>query len=245
MKILSLNINDFGGLKCLEDYKKRNRWGEWEKLDKTSEATEILAYIQKEKPVIAVLHEFELNTEISNAFTNCMNEIDYEIVNYGPTELKQPSMTIMFVMKDLLYNKLDNPHNFITKKTLRANVIKVADCIIYGVHVPPTYDSDFWDELIKFYDEHKDRKIVIIGDFNVYDEGTEQKKNYLQLLQANAKDAWLEKGYSDATKTHNKGRRLDYAIMSPLLYESLSTIRIDPFLMNNEKTDHAALIIEF
>ncbi|MDQ0154124.1 hypothetical protein [Robertmurraya andreesenii] len=244
MKILSLNINNFGGLKSKEQYKKENKYSEWGTLDKTSEATEILAYIQQEKPVIVILHEFELNTEITEKFIGCMKEVDYEIVPYEKNNFKNPSITIMFVKKELLYTKLVNPHNSKSNKTLRASVIKVADCIVYGVHVPPTYDNNFWEELIDFYKEKQGQKLVIIGDYNVYDLGTEQKKKYLQLLALNAKDAWLEKGYPNSTMTHIKGRRLDYAIMSPSLYECLNSIRIDSYLLNNDKTDHAALIIE-
>ncbi len=66
----------------------------------------------------------------------------------------------------------------------------------------------------------------------------------MKLLSLSAKDAWLAKGYSNATKTHIKGRRLDYAIMTPSLFECLIDIRIDPLLLNSENTDHAALIIE-
>ena len=244
MKILSLNINNFGGLKCKEQYKKEYKLDEWTAIDKISESTEIFAYIQQEKPVIAILHEFELNTNIANQFIEYMDRIGYEIIPYEETKLKNPSITIMFVSKELLYEKIDNPHNLKSNKTLRASVIKAEDCIIYGVHIPPTYDSDFWVELICFYNRHKEKKIVVIGDYNAYDLGTEQKKKYLELLALNAKDAWLEKGYSNSTKTYIKGRRLDYAIMSPSLYECLNNIRIDPYLMTNDKTDHAALIIE-
>ncbi|MBU3200299.1 hypothetical protein LL037_18640 [Clostridium estertheticum] len=244
MKILSLNINNFGGLECKEQYKKENKLREWTLLDKTSVSTEIFAYIQQEKPVVTILHEFELNTNTGNEFIKFMELIGYEIIPYEETTLKNPSITIMFVRKELLYNKLDNPHNFKSGKSLRASVIKVADCIIYGVHIPPTYDSNFWGELIDFYKKHQGQKLVIVGGYNVYDLGTEQKREYLKLLELNAKDAWLEKGYSNSTKTHIKGRRLDYTIMSPSLYECLNNIRIDSYLMNNGKTDHAALIIE-
>lgn len=241
MKILSLNINNFGGFKCKEKYKKDNKYNEWCTHDKTSEATEIFAYIQQEKPVIAILHEFEMNAKTAKEFIQSMNLIGYEIV---PTEkhiYKDPSVTIMFVRKELLYSKLDNPHK---EKSLRANAIKTGDFIVYGIHIPTVYDSDFWEEIIGFYKKHEAEKLVIIGDYNVYDIGTDQKKKFLELLSLNAKDAWLEKGYSNSIKTHIKGRRLDYAIMTPSLFECLIDIRIDPFLMNNENTDHAALIIE-
>lgn len=241
MKILSLNINNFGGFECKEEYKNNNKYEEWSKLDKTNEATEIFAYIQIEKPVIAVLHEFELNTKFAKAFIQSMNLIGYEIVPIEKHNYKKPSITIMFVRKELLYSKLDNPHK---EKSLRASVIKTGDFIVYGIHISPVCDSDFWEEIIDFYKKHKVEKLVIIGDYNVYDIGTDQKRKFLELLSLNAKDAWLEKGYSNSTMTHIKGRRLDYAIMTPSLFECLIDIRIDPLLLNNKSTDHAALIIE-
>lgn len=241
MKILSLNINNFGGFKCKEQYKKENKYREWYLLDKTSASTEILAYIQQKKPVVAILHEFELNANIAQQFIKHMDFIGYKTIPHENHELKDPSITIMFVRKELLYNKLANPHS---EKSLRASVIKTADCIIYGVHIPPKYDDVFWKELIDFYKDNQGQKLVIIGDYNVYDMGTEHKNRYFQLLALNAKDAWLEKGYSNSTKTHIKGRRLDYAIMSPSMYECLNSIIIDPYLINNDRTDHAALIIE-
>lgn len=241
MKILSLNINNFGGFECKEKYKKNNKYEEWSKLDKTNEATEIFAYIQLEKPVIAVLHEFEQNTKIAKEFIQSMNLIGYEIVPIEKHSYKNPSITIMFVRNDLLYSKIDNPHK---DKSLRASVIKTGDFIVYGIHIPPVYDSGFWKEIIDFYKKNNAKKLVIIGDYNVYDVGTDQKRNFLELLSLNAKDAWLEKSYSNSTKTHIKGRRLDYAIMTPSLFECLIDIRIDPLLLNNKNTDHAALIIE-
>lgn len=244
MKILSLNINNFGGLECKKQYMEQNKLKEWNLINKTNTSTEIFTYIQQEKPDIAIFHEFELNTNISNQFIEYMELIGYCIVPYEKTTLKNPSITLMFAKKELFYKKLDNPHNFKSKKSLRASVIKAEDCIIYGVHIPPKYDSDFWEELIDFYKKYKGEKLVIIGDFNVYDLGTEQKRKYLKLLELNAKDAWIEKGYPNSTKTHNKGRRLDYAIMTPLLYECIDNIRINSYLMDNDKTDHSALIID-
>lgn len=241
MKILSLNINNFGGFKCKEKYKKDNKYNEWHALDKTKEATEIFAYVQREKPVITILHEFEINSQIAKEFIQSMSFIGYEIIPTEKHNYKDPSITVMFASKELLYSKLDNPHK---DKSLRANAIKTGDFIIYGIHIPPVYDNDFWEEIISFYKEHKEDKLVIIGDYNVYDIGTDQKRKFLELLSLNAKDAWLEKGYSNATKTHVKGRRLDYAVMTPSLFECLIDIRIDHLLLNSENTDHAALIIE-
>lgn len=241
MKIMSLNVNNFAGVKCKEEYKEKNMLAEWKKLDKTQQATSILAYIQKVKPVITILHEFELNTEIANKFIDSMNLLGYVIVPYENFNYINPSITIVFTKKELLYERLVNPHK---EKSLRATVLKTADCIVYGVHIPQKYDEVFWEELIDYYKQHKEQKIVIIGDYNVFDFGTKQKEKYLQLVALNAVDVWLESGHPNETKTHIKGKRLDYAFMSPVLFKCFYNMSIDTYLMENGKTDHAALIIE-
>lgn len=225
MKILSLNVNDFGGTECLKEYTSKNRWGAWRALDKTPAASAILAYLRAESPEVAVLQEFELNTDTANDFIERMAQMGYSLVPYIPNKYKYPSVTLLF--SKLPYEKLQNPH----QKGLRAGVIRFADCIVYGVHVPMG-DLAFWDELITFYQKHRDDKLLIIGDFNVYSAGTVSKEKYLKLLNLGAKDAWTEKGCPHETPTFKKGTRIDYAILSPSYYECLKGIQIDPALMD-------------
>lgn len=244
MKILSTNINDFGGIICRQDYINKNKWTEWSSIDKSTNATEILAMIQKEAPTLCSLMEFELNGSQSQQFINSMDTLGYELVPIEPTSLKLPSITICFVRKDLLYKKIENPHYKKTNKVLRSTVIKVADYIIYFVHASSSYDEDFWNEISTFYNENKDNKILIIGDLNLYKLGTPQKEEYLQLVNAGIKDIWLELGNPNATPTYIKGGRLDYALASPKMLPNIFNMQINPSLMDMKVTDHSTLIIE-
>lgn len=80
-----------------------------------------------------------------------------------PHSYKMPSITACFITKDLLYNKLPNPHYKKTNKILRANVLNVADYIIYFVHASSNYDKEFWYEITTFYNDNKNKKLLIIG----------------------------------------------------------------------------------
>lgn len=238
MKIMSLNVNDLGGLYHLEDFKKHERgYDEWDAIDKSKNMEKILAYIQQEAPDIVVLQEFELGTKYENIFLDKMQSIGFECVPMQKGTLRRPSVTIVFVKSDLPYESLKNPH----KRNLRANVIKLKEVIIYGVHIP--YNLDFWDELIAFYRQNKKEKLLIIGDLNVYESGTDRYKKLLELKEDGAVDAWVEMGYPPESPTY-RNSRIDYAIISPLLRDDLADVTIDPRLQYKGITDHAALIVE-
>lgn len=234
MKVLSLNVNDFGGMECLQAYSGQHRWAAWRAIDKTPAADAVLAYIQGQAPDVAVLQEVELNTAAVNRFIRQMEDLGYGSVPLVPHSYKHPSVTLLF--SKLPYKPLPNPH----QRGLRAGVIRVADCIVYGVHVP-WGDMAFWDELTEFYQAHRDERLLMVGDFNVYKEGTAAKEKYRALLSLGARDAWTEKGYPHETPTFHKGTRIDYAILSPLIKDW--DIQTDPALMNENQTDHAALIV--
>lgn len=250
MRILSLNVNDFGGLTTLQELKYNYGIHEayliWKEIDKTNVSNVIFKYIKDINPDIAILQEFELYAKESKDFISNMDILGFSVVPYGRISLKNPSITIMFIKKDLEYICLPNPHRIKTQKTLRANIIKCKGCIIYGTHVP--YDLDYWDELITNYNQYRrnpDEKIVIIGDLNTYKDGTPYKKKFDQLVHGdNALDAWIERGNPNDTVTYGMSR-IDYALMSPAIYRLLRNLQIDPSLMQKGITDHAAQIIDF
>lgn len=173
-----------------------------------------------------------------------MKQHEYEMCKLPSTELSRPSITVAFIKKNIQFEIMENPHNKGTNKTLRGTAIKILeyDLIIYGTHIP--YNYKFWEEVIKFYESYKNKKIIMIGDFNVYEKGTWRMAMFKKLLKAGAIDAWVYKGCSPDVPTHRKSR-IDYAIMSPLLKDSLSDITIDPSLWIKDITDHAALLVEF
>lgn len=134
----------------------------------------------------------------------------------------------------------------------RDYAIKVGEYIIYGTHVPlnsetrPTIREDYWDEIIEFYEKYKDYKLILLGDFNTYDESSEAYKRYQQLLNCGAYDLWLRQGKPNSTPTELKYRgRLDYIFISPSVEESVTSMDIDAKVMEKDKiSDHAALILE-
>lgn len=92
---------------------------------------------------------------------------------------------------------------------------------IVGVHIPssvhePKRAENFWKALHIHYDEHKKDNIIYIGDMNVYDEGTEGKKQFNKLMEV-ARDGWYETHHSndksgDFTISLGNGnyKRIDY-----------------------------------
>lgn len=244
LKILSLNINNFSGVNCKKDkkYKSVSAWRESNKENFKRNSDKILEYIQKDEisPDIVVFHEVELDTPTYSVFKEKFKEMNYTFVSYPTPKFKNSSITMMFVKNYIKYYSVSNPHD----RNLRASIIKVNDCIIYGVHCPGSFDEDFWEQLIGFYKGKKEEKILIIGDLNIFDSGTEQKKKFCKLLNEGAKDVWIEKGYPHEKSTFNSGKRIDYAIVSPLLLDKLSSIKIDDRLRSIDVTDHSAIIVE-
>lgn len=244
LKILSLNINNFSGVNCKKDkkYKSVFAWRESSKDNFGKNSDKILEYIQQNEisPDVVVFHEVELDTTTYSKFKEKFKELNYTLVPHPSPKYSNSSITVIFVKNYIKYDSVSNPHD----RNLRASIIKVDDCIIYGVHCPSSFDAGFWEQLIGFYKEKKEEKILIIGDLNVYDPGTEQKEKFSKLLGEGAKDVWVEKGYPHEKSTYNTGKRIDYAIASPLLLDKISSIKIDDRLRLIDVTDHSAIIVE-
>lgn len=250
MKVLNININDFGGSeKQLMACKKINYkgtevidWKTWAEIDKTSQVDRFCSYIDEELPDIVVLQEFELNNSIeSYNFIDWMKEKGYKFI-YEAYKYKL-SMTVMFVLKkeSFSYEFIKSPHD----RSARSCAIKTGSYIIYGTHVPPEYDENYWTELISFYNKFKKEKLILIGDFNVYVEDTKSKAKYNELINNGAIDVWLKQGNPNSTPTEKKyGGRLDYAFTSPEAYKNILSMVIDPKTMYENISDHAALILE-
>ena len=253
MKIVSLNVNNFGGLvskPLINDYSYNGKtsWDCWrdaviswrEKSNWQNNVSNIAKYV-KDFDVI-ILHEVDVN---SNAFNQLVNYLDgYSVVYPNKIDVLEfskgfKSITVMFIKKFYNYSIVDD--NFSTKKMKNVEVA-IDDKNIIGVHISME-DTDYWDSLIKHYKELKDKKVLIIGDMNVHDWGTKQKEKFLELLNYGAIDTWVEKGNSMHRPTANTEKRIDYAIMSPFLYQELSDITIDDILRNKAITDHSAISI--
>lgn len=240
--ILSLNVNDFGGIRYhLQEYKNefgpRRYWDLWKQLDKSTHFLSILSYIKKVSPSIVILYEFEVNnSEESQFFITDLSNCGFEMISNIPKY--KASVTAVFVRSEFI--RIPNPNTL----DARSYAFKVGNIIIYGTHVPPKGKdriTQFWDEIDNFYKKYCKEKILLIGDFNTINP--ENMKRYKQLLNVGGVDVWLEKGYPDNTPTCGTNR-LDIVIASPALFPFVTDITVCPSLLYKGMTDHAALIVD-
>jgi len=253
MRIVSLNVNNFGGLvskPLIKDYKYRGAtdWDMWKKaviewrrnIEWENNVDSIVNHVRNFD--LVVLQEVDTNTEAFEKLIQLLGA--YTVVYPNQTTSNDfakgsKSITLMFIKKH--YNYTIVAHNFSTKKMKNVEVI-IGDKHIIGLHITMG-DINYWDSLIKHYKGLKEKKVLVIGDMNVHDQGTKHKEKFIKLLNCGALDAWVEEGNSMDRPTANTGRRIDYAIMSPLCYEELSDIAIGDTLRNRAVTDHSAIVV--
>lgn len=231
MKILNINVNDFGGIDHhLEAYKKLYRSGlnEWDKIDKTKEINQILDCIDRCTPDIIIMEEYDINSKEAQSFEMKMYKRGYLLESESP-EYKRPSMTIFYIKKDIRHSKIFVDHT----KNGRAYAIMVEDIIIYGTHIPPKYDEQFWDELHTFVKKHLSNKYLLIGDFNTINY--KNKQEFKKLLD-NSIDIWKEKGNPEPISIIG-----DYAIAS----KKIDINNIEIFSLDEKYTDHPTFGIVF
>lgn len=169
MKILNININDFGGP---ENHREnfKNKFGngkyiqEWDKLDKKETINSFISKIDEYKPDIIIIQEYDINsTECQDIFVPLMRKKGYIPKSVPVKSKKRPSMTVFFVKNDLKYKPISTGHD----RNARAYAIQVNDLVIYGTHVPPSDNVEsFWKEINNFVQEFKNNKLLLIGDFN-------------------------------------------------------------------------------
>lgn len=232
MKILDININDFGGTFFhLEEYKKIYRNGylkRWDDLDKSQEINGILDCIESNSPDIVVMQEYDINSKEAKYFENKMESNGYELKS-ELTRYQRPSMTIFFIKKALDYAYVSVGHT----KNGRAYAIKTEDTILYGTHIPPKYDKQFWQELHDFVAKHKSEKFLLIGDFNTINYKNMEELRKLIFIN-NAIDVWKEKGNEKPISDIG-----DFAIISNSI--ELDKVDIDSF--DDGNTDHPVIVV--
>ena len=115
------------------------------------------------------------------------------------------------------------------------------DYVIVGLHV--TYDVEYWSAIIDYFKQHENEKIILMGDFNVYEEGTDRKKKFDELLSAGAIDAWVALGNSPHKVTHESSR-VDYALMSKNAYTGMKQMNVIDVIREMNISDHSAIYVE-
>jgi len=246
--ILSLNVNDFGGIDHhLMEYKKLNwqgkevtDWLSWkESVDKKIPLLAILDYMKKVSPSILILQEFEVNnSDESKEFIEQLTKYNYSLISNIPSY--KASVTAVFVKSEYKTKTMVNPNTL----DGRSYTFRIEDVIIHGTHVPSKGNErvqTFWDEIETFYKKFCKEKVLLIGDFNTIN--AENMKRYKQLLNIGGIDVWIEKGYADNIPTCGN-IRMDMAIVSPELLPYVTDITICSSLLYKGMTNHTALMVD-
>lgn len=234
MKIISINVNDFGGRhQHREEYKEKfgaQGIQKWDEIDKKNNIDGILSFFLLTKPDVIVMQEFDINSNEAKNFNIKMTSNGY-LLESENVIYKRPSMTVFYVKKSLEHTYISVGHT----KNGRAYAIKVEDLIIYGTHVPPKYDAKFWNEIHNFVEEYKDEKYILIGDYNTIN--CYNMRELKKLLKSSI-DIWKEKDKTGIISVAG-----DYAIISKKC--DIEKISIDKKEDMNQYTDHPAVIVTF
>jgi len=245
MKFLSLNIDNFG------NYSNPTR----------ENANRIREYILEmiPGPDVVILQEFKKSC-VGDEFLTKLEKDGY-VVKYPKhpngkstceNDVKAQSIVVALISKELKNCEIINPIlESQSKMWPRWIGINISDLSIVGVHIPsgvsrPKEAEKYWNDICNYSKKMIDKKAMLIGDMNVYDPGTVSSEKFNELLSPSAiVDAWKEKKNTTNRPTCDSGKRIDYALMTQLLYKDLTNIDIDDTLRIKKNTDHSALIVEF
>lgn len=253
MKIISLNVNNFGGIKDkphLKDYTVNNKidwtgWNvavdSWRELNKDiieKNVSKIVCLIKDFD--IVFLHEVDTNCSSWTQLHELMeeeykwesaNEVDKSVYKNG-----RKSISCVFIRKGIVYDYAEIT-NFSDKQ--RNIEIVVNGITVIGLHAP--YDLKYWDSLIKRIKPKKN--YIIIGDLNVFKLDTDRRLKFEELLNIGAKDLWLEQGENNNTPTANTNLRIDYALSSPTVFNKGIKAIILNSIRRTQNSDHAAVAV--
>lgn len=257
MKILSLNVNNFGGTNdkpLLKDYKFCNgkfdfaTWNqavdEWRISNKIciEKNVEKITNLAKEYDIV-FFHEVDTNCLSWNELLKKMeqNYIWKPANGIEKAEYKKGRKRISCVFIKDSINFEYKKYNLLKKQ--RNIEIKVGDTYIIGLHM--SYDIDDWENLISRFETLQNEELLIIGDLNVFDEGTNRREKFDELINTGAIDIWLKQGKCNDTPTANTKKRIDYALSTCSLYEKGIYEEILDYVRSEQWTDHAAIAITY
>ena len=285
MKIVSLNINSFGGDgESFEEMKKnlaRKDYGgnltkeckkdalsRWDcAISGRSIYKSILKEIEEVDADIVLFQEYYINSDVAKQFQKemgCEDKDGKYVLTCNHITNKQPLFTVAFCRNYNTYEEVKPQFDF----EGRVFVFKYEDFYIIDAHMPlnPKDDKRYsennkkraeeveklWEKIREYLKDKKDEKVIFIGDLNVYQRGTHQYKSFVPLFKSDVdmRDLWLEQGGKDNAITCKKGTRLDYALVTPGLYEKYKcTMSMIPesdeeFEKNWHISDHRMLVVD-
>lgn len=281
MKIMSINVNSFMGIYTKDVDRIIKSSSEYEGLSYSQRIRDfdlqnkkqiaidgIIQVIEKEKPDIIILQEYRRNFPSAIDFAKKITGNDYRYK--GPFTHQEEGIhkygfsTAFFIKDDLKYmdeSSLDN-HLIFRACNDRVYSVYAEGIIIIGVHLPLDSNADdrgrirekTWEEIIDYYEKNTNNTILIIGDFNTFDNNGENKEAFnlkQQFATNNAIDLWINAGKCDSTPTQKpKHSRLDYAFISKNSNKRINMRLIpeinDDFISNDvwKLSDHRMIIVE-
>ena len=253
MRILSLNVNDFGGTDQKPRYDSCRKNPDLLSIFRSAEqririARDIATRILEYRPSLILLQEFDLHSPagqyILTAFINSSYSPVYPNAETADT-FGNASITLMFVKNPEKYKALPSPEG---SKAWRWCQLHLSGWNIIGLHL--SYDLPFWDALIREYQNSTMENQILIGDFNAADHpnsyaGTLSKVKFDKLLDSPALDVWTERSFPRDTPTFAGGTRIDHVVVSPNAYGRIKNILLDSTFLQRQLTDHAAFIVDF
>lgn len=250
-RIMSVNINDLGGktrhLMNHRYFNNRDRrshidWEYWAThIDKTKVWEGLKRYIERKNPDLLILEEMLISCYERIDFIAELEEMGYNFVEESLPERGNYSLTMTFY-KEGNPEYLNSPGNY---RENRSVICKYGNTMICGSHFPCESDEVFLMHMWDFVIAHLGEDFLLIGDLNANDPTRGNKQMISRILDEGAVDLWTAAGNDEHTPTEAQYQgRLDYAIASPSLAKKVENIEIDPFLMNEGITDHAAVIVD-
>lgn len=250
-RIMAINANDFGGktghLMSHGYFNNRDRryhidWRYWAKLvDKTQNWKGLKQYILKKKPDILIIEEMLISSYEEIDFIGEFAGMGYSYVEECLPKRGNYSLTMTF-FKEGNPEYVNSPGNY---RENRSVICKDEGIIICGSHFPCESDEVFLEHMGGFVIAHLREDFLLIGDLNANDPTRGNKQMLNRLLDEGAIDLWTAAGNDEDTPTEAQfGGRIDYAIASPSLAKKVEKIEIDPFPMDANFTDHAAIIVD-
>ncbi|HCD19818.1 hypothetical protein C7R57_04590 [Macrococcoides caseolyticum subsp. caseolyticum] len=258
MRILSVNVNNFGGTNnkpILYDYKsgKKYNWGSFNKdVDnwRSNNETTILKnvkYISDFSKVYDLIffYEVDTNSQSWNMLLDIMNKNSFEILlpNHQEKETFKKgrnSITCGFIKQNIDYTYGDN--NFFND--YRSLEIIINDVYFLALHMKPfKKDLDKWDKVKNRFDLLKDKKSVILGDLNVFATNDTNRRKFDGILASGAIDLWMKQGESNDRPTH-KQSRIDYILSTEKLYDMGVKQSIIDKPRLEKWTDHSAVALD-
>lgn len=256
MKIISLNVNNFGGKspkpllsefrlpggeydfqtwnKEVDDW--RSSHGDAIKRNVRSIAAYFSAYD------VVFLHEVDTNCDSWRLLLDTTEKsFTLELANGIPesdVRRGRKSISCVLIKEGLKYKMpLDNPWN-----SQRHIILDVGGVRLIGAHM--SYSLLDWEILIDQFKEKKKKAedVLIIGDLNVYARDNVRRVKFDALQEAGAVDLWLRQGEPDDTPTADTNCRIDYALASESLAER-TRMEILHGVREEGCTDHSAAAV--